>query len=150
MNISRTANRTTVHNLSSQKLDDAELSVLSLGLNFNLGPEPDIKKMVCAVETAVKNVEPSRRDKARTRVVSVLSKLNRHQGLNPLLLKERKALKRLRGNENIVILPADKGNATVVLDKREYVNKMTGMLEDERTYLPLNRDPTSKVQRDLH
>ncbi|XP_037506744.2 uncharacterized protein LOC119382905 [Rhipicephalus sanguineus] len=131
------------------KLDDAEWSVLSLGLNYNLAPQPDVKKVVCAVESAVMCVDPSRRDEARTRVVGVLSKLRRNQEFDPLSPEERKALKRLRDNKDIVILPADKGNATVVLDTQDYENKMRLMLEDDRTYVPLNRDPTAKVQRDL-
>ncbi|KAH6940236.1 hypothetical protein HPB50_026404 [Hyalomma asiaticum] len=94
-------------------------------------------------------VEPHRRDEARTRVVGVLSKLQRRRKVDPLLPEERRALKRLRDNERIVILPADKGNATVVLNKLDYEKKMLRMLEDKETYKPLNRDPTPKTQRDL-
>ena len=36
----------------------------------------------------------------------------------------RLALKSLRNDASIVILPADKGNVTVVMDKKEYVSKM--------------------------
>ena len=56
-----------------------------------------------------------------------------------------RALKDLREDEDIVILPADKGNATVVLDKRDYLTKMNRMLEDD-TYKELKRDPTLKVE----
>ncbi|KAH6931127.1 hypothetical protein HPB50_022271 [Hyalomma asiaticum] len=131
------------------KLDNAELSVLGLGLNYNLTPEPDSKRIACAVESAVMCVEPHRRDEARTRVVGVLSKLQRRRKVDPLLPEERRALKKLCDNERIVILPADKGNATVVLNKLDYEKKMLRMLEDKETYKPLNRDPTPKTQRDL-
>ena len=57
----------------------------------------------------------------------------------------KRALKTLRKDDSIVILPADKGNATVVIDKTEYVGKMTQMLKDG-TYRKLTRDPTSKVE----
>ena len=54
-----------------------------------------------------------------------------------------KALKELRIDEEIVILPADKGNVTVVMDKSEYTTKMNKMHVDE-TYRELKRDPTSR------
>ena len=57
----------------------------------------------------------------------------------------RKALKDLRNDEDIVILGADKGNATVVLDRSDYVMKMNQMLEDD-TYRVLKKDPTAKVE----
>ena len=37
---------------------------------------------------------------------------------------QRLALKSLQSDTNIIILPADKGNAIVVIDKVEYSNKL--------------------------
>ena len=39
-----------------------------------------------------------------------------------------------------MILPADKGRATVVLDKEECEGKMKSMLSDESTYKKMSRD----------
>ena len=44
-----------------------------------------------------------------------------------------------------MILPADKGNTTVVMDKDEYVAKIETLLEDG-TYRKLKKDPTSSVE----
>ena len=52
-------------------------------------------------------------------------------------------------NEDILILPADKGRSTVVLDKDDYENKVKQMLSDEKTYEVLNKDPTSRYKRKL-
>ena len=41
---------------------------------------------------------------------------------------ERQALKSLQDNNNIIILPADKGNATVVIDRVEYSNKLADLI----------------------
>jgi len=41
-----------------------------------------------------------------------------------------------------MILPADKGRATVILDKFEYGEKVRQMLSDEKTYEKLKKDPT--------
>lgn len=43
---------------------------------------------------------------------------------------ERTALKTLRMSDNITILPADKGNATVVMDTDQYKEKLKNLLED--------------------
>ncbi|XP_037526491.1 uncharacterized protein LOC119403645 [Rhipicephalus sanguineus] len=96
-----------VYNLSSYQPDGPEMAVLNLGLNFNMGPATDTKKL------------------------------------------ERDAVKRLRENHDIVILPEDKGNATVLLDKSKYIEKMHLLLSDKQTYASAARDPTPKLQRDL-
>ena len=47
---------------------------------------------------------------------------------------KQKALKRLKTDENIVILPADKGRVTVVMDKTDYNDKMDSLVNDKQTY----------------
>ena len=42
----------------------------------------------------------------------------------------QKAVKNLQEDRDIVILPADKGNATVILDQADYAAKMEHLLED--------------------
>ena len=60
---------------------------------------------------------------------------------------EQKALKRLKTDENIVILPADKGRVTVVMDKTDYNDKMDSLVNDKQTYEVLKRDPPPSLQR---
>ena len=55
----------------------------------------------------------------------------------------QKALKELRSLEDEVILPADNGNATVVMKRSDYNEKMRGMLDDTNTYRKLRKDPTA-------
>ena len=54
-----------------------------------------------------------------------------------------RALKELRDLEDEVILPTDKGNATVVMKRSDYDEKMGGMLDDTTTYRKLWKDPTA-------
>ena len=63
---------------------------------------------------------------------------------------KQKALKRLKTDENIVILPADKGRVTVVMDKTDYNDKMDSLVNDKQTYEVLKRDPTPALQRKLN
>ena len=48
-----------------------------------------------------------------------------------------------------MILPADKGRATVVMDKSEYEEKVNTMLNDAHTYEKLQADPNSSYKRKL-
>ena len=63
---------------------------------------------------------------------------------------ERQALKRLKTDKDIVILPADKGRVTVVMDRTDYHEKMNELVNDKQTYEELKRDPTPALQRKLN
>ena len=66
---------------------------------------------------------------------------------NSVTKDEQQALK---NDNNIVILPADKGRVTVVMDKTDYFDKMDALVNDEQTYEELKRDPTPALQRKLN
>ena len=53
----------------------------------------------------------------------------------------------IKKREDIVIVEADKGNTTVVLDRDEYDDKLMTMLKDTTTYVELKRDPTQKNRK---
>jgi len=63
--------------------------------------------------------------------------------------KERQALVELRKEKSVMILPADKGKATVIMDTGDYEQKVKTMLSDDKTYEKLNKDPTPKYKRKL-
>jgi hypothetical protein len=48
-----------------------------------------------------------------------------------------------------MILPADKGCVTVIIDKTEYETKMDSLVEDTNTYSKLKKDPTEKYKNQL-
>ena len=58
-------------------------------------------------------------------------------------MEERKALQELRNNKEIMILGADKGRATVVLNTKDYKDKVMKLLKDTNTYEVLKKDPTN-------
>ena len=61
-----------------------------------------------------------------------------------------RALKDLSSDEKILVLPADKGMATVVMDKADYDGKIQQMLSDQDTYKPLDKDPTASLERRMN
>ena len=62
----------------------------------------------------------------------------------------RKALKTLKENKDIIILPADEGKATVVMNRSDYEYKMNHMLSDTQTYSKVDKDPASSMERKLN
>ena len=52
-------------------------------------------------------------------------------------------------DQNIVILPADKGRVTVVMDHEDYIMKMMEILDDVDKYRVLSRDQTLKVEKKI-
>ena len=62
--------------------------------------------------------------------------------------EQRKTLKELRSQEDEVILPADKGNATVVMRRENYNTNLRRILETT-TYRQLKKDPTAVQENRL-
>ena len=63
--------------------------------------------------------------------------------------EQRQAIKELKKADDIIILPADKGISTVILDKDEYEVKVNNILADKKTYEEPPGDSTPKYKRKL-
>ncbi|XP_028394526.1 uncharacterized protein LOC114518725 [Dendronephthya gigantea] len=137
--------RRTVVNQSARKLMPVEEEVLALGLNFAVVPHKIPK------EEIVQHLEPKlnhlRDDIASNIRVKVTEVLRRTTLPKSNLSKEQKdAVRNLRADKSIHILKADKGNATVLLNRAEYESKIHALLETP-TYKELKRDPTANIER---
>ena len=67
--------------------------------------------------------------------------------------EEKRALNNLRKDEQVTIVPADKGRSVVVIDMDEYKEKVSVLLNDTNTYLKITdkrSNPTSSVEKDLN
>ena len=50
-------------------------------------------------------------------------------------------------NEDILILPVDKGKTTVIMDKCDHAAKLDKMVSDTKVYELLKTDPTPKLKK---
>ena len=66
---------------------------------------------------------------------------------NNLSKRERAALDRLSNNRDIVIKPADKGGATVILNAIDYVEEAKRQLDNETYYKKIESDFTSEHEQ---
>ena len=62
---------------------------------------------------------------------------------------DRSALYNLQKREDIVIKPADKGSAVVVMDRDHYVSEAERQLNDSTFYKPLDHDPTPEFAKQV-
>jgi hypothetical protein len=62
---------------------------------------------------------------------------------------EKKAIYTLKNNTDIVILPADKGDSIVVLNKEDYVNEIEKQLNDTKFYKQISNNPTEKFNKEI-
>ena len=131
--------------MSRAQLTEHDLSVLSKGFNFAIAPARiPTEEIICGVEASITYLNKNEAETVRQEVTRVL-RTARPPKKN-LSTEERQALKSLRDNKNIIILPADKGNATVVMDVEEYNNKIQTLLRDP-AYVQINSDPTTYLEK---
>ena len=59
-------------------------------------------------------------------------------------------MKELASDEDILVLPTDKGMAMVVMDRTDYDQKMQKMLSEESMYQPVEKSPTSSLETKIY
>ena len=126
-------------------LNDADITLLKKELNFAVTPAniPDTE-IIAKVETAVRQLDAEQADTVRRAVNGILQRAELPE---PNITKEmRDALKSLKEDESIMVLPADKGRVDVVMDTDTYRAKMSTLIENG-PYQLLNKDPTDCLTR---
>ena len=138
-----------VLNISSKPLSDTETSALQKGLNFAVAPKTvPTAEIVAKVEGSITGLSCDDKLVLRSQVSQVLQ---RAKAPPPNLPRsELKALRDLRKDHSLLVISADKGNCTVVMDRKDYDNKVKQMLSDQKTYKILKKDPTRCTERKLN
>ena len=134
-----------VINLSTHSLTTAERSALERGFNFaNSSNRIPTASIIAGVEAGLRKCKDSTRaERARATVAGVL-RTARPPKQNSSS-QECEALDAPRKNKDIIVLQADKGNATVVLDTVDYEKKAMAIL-DHSPFRQLQKDPTSRIE----
>nr|VZI09945.1 unnamed protein product [Spirometra erinaceieuropaei] len=104
--------------------------------------------MIAAVESILCQTEAKEETKSLIRH-QVSSLLMTHRPREVLSKVERNAFIELKADKDLVILPADKGRATVVLDRTDYLQKAKGLLEDRQFYVPCATNPLKALTREI-
>ncbi|XP_054711439.1 uncharacterized protein LOC129221028 [Uloborus diversus] len=96
----------------------------------------------CNIESSLRQLPQAEAEEIRREASRILHKAKPPR--SNVSNAERKAIKSLNEDKSIVILPADKGNATTVLNTEDYRRKIRDLL-DPTIYVKLRRDPTSRI-----
>nr|VZI00677.1 unnamed protein product [Spirometra erinaceieuropaei] len=116
-----------VHNLSSKELTKNQMQVLRHEASFNTADGKPVN-MIAAVESTLSQTKTTEEAKSLIRH-QVSSLLMAHRPWEVLSNVERDAFREFKVDKDLVIVPPDKGRATVVLDRTEYLQKAKGLLE---------------------
>nr|VZI36152.1 unnamed protein product [Spirometra erinaceieuropaei] len=123
-----------IHNLSSRRLTQQQLEVLSYDAKFNTR-DARPEDFIASFDSALQKCEANEEYKNSMRQ-QVSTLLLQHKPQRVISEAEDRELLRMRKMRDIVTLPADKGRSTVVMDKTEYTTKLEGLLEDKVAYKP--------------
>ena len=132
-----------VMNLSQHTLTDIQHTELDCGFNFaEPKNNPRDERAAGVALRQCKDVQKA--EHARAAIASILRTAK--PPVQNTSSEERRALRDLTRNEEITILSADKGNATVIMDTTEYKRKANELL-DMPSFKKLNRNPTRRNER---
>nr|VZI41122.1 unnamed protein product [Spirometra erinaceieuropaei] len=104
---------------------------------------------ISAVKSILSQTEATEETKSLIRH-QVSSPLMAHRPREVLSMVEHNALRELKADKDPVIVPADKGRATVALDRTDYLQKARGLLEDRQFYVPCATNPLKSLRREIN
>jgi hypothetical protein len=87
-----------------------------------------VKDILCGVEKAIGTLLEEAAEEILQETVRILKGSRQPKG--NITHARRRALRSLKANETLTILPADKGNAAVVLGTSDYNRKIATVLEE--------------------
>ncbi|BHF58490.1 hypothetical protein SprV_0100144200 [Sparganum proliferum] len=118
--------------VDGRQLTEQELKALSREANINTA-DAKPAEFVTALEAML--VRTNATDKAKHTVhQKVTSLLLTNMPTNNMSSAEIEAMKELKMDKDIIMLPADKGRATVVMNRVDYNEKAKSLLDDQHSY----------------
>ena len=125
--------------MSSRQLTETELRVLALGFNFRPSlPDVPIKDYIVATETYIMSAKLDAAEATLLvheivkEIIRMKVKQTYHPPKSNLSPNEWKAIRSLRDDDSIMIISADKGNKTIVIDKELYLTKLKARTKDHQ------------------
>ena len=153
----------TIVNLSDTELSDIQKDVLCRGVHFGIPGRHTREEVLTEFEVLHQNLQQfvPHSKVAAAQCRSSLEAIA-HEYANKecdrksfsLRREHMQALRELRNNDDIVISKPDKGRATVILNRKDYVNKMKRILDDTSKFRRLGpvetHDKTPAIETALN
>jgi hypothetical protein len=130
------------------------MEVLALGFNFRPSlPDIPIKDYIIATESYIKrtNLDETAGAEIRNAVIREIERMQFNNRKKPqktnLSPAQWHAVRALKDDQSIIIIPADKGNKTVILDKTTYLDKLKDRITD---HVPIDFDAALQLEKSLN
>ena len=145
-------------NLSSRVLSNDEKDFLNLGINCHIESKFSLADKYTEVELLFQQITELEREK-KVNVKPelkprLLAEATKHRavgrgkkGCKVLTPRLRAAAKNLRQDDSIVIRKADKTSVYVILDKKDYDDKISEILSDQKKFQKIRADPTNALKK---
>src|SRR4029079_2400306 len=139
-------------NLSSMTLSTEEKTALMFGLNYTLstGDLSDLDFNTSLELTARKLKHCVHDDASWLEIKSLLLSSRAQRNCSPPTRSDKRnasILRALGKNESIFVSRPDKGNGVVILNRSDYVLKMSDLLSDSSKFVPITDDCYKLCQR---
>ena len=152
---------TAIHNGTKIELPQETTVLLSLGpkfaLPYNNIQEIPIFHLIADIEAVIQTnpneaIQNSNRCMIVNNMQNYIHRKKQHPASNDPLERFfnsacKVTRKFLRENPDVAVLQSDKGNKTVLMTTADYQTRMLSLLNDTKTYLKIDRDPTLKFQK---
>lgn len=102
------------------------------------------RRLYCSRRTSDRTINGRDKDRIRPRLTSTLAEIKKRIYITS---EEKLVLESLQRDTSIVIIFADKGGATVVMNQSDYNHKALTLLSDTTTYRLMDTDPTTTIER---
>ncbi|XP_072397194.1 uncharacterized protein [Diabrotica undecimpunctata] len=144
-----------IKNLSSTEVPQDILKLLSLGPKFGLQPtfrDYSVSRILADVENILSHADNSDLLSLRSSSNNILLNFSNRprQPISELDKIYRETVSFLKTHPNLLVLTSDKGNATVLMDRDQYLNLSQSLLDDDRYYQPLSTNPCSKFTNKIN
>ncbi|CAF1620469.1 unnamed protein product [Didymodactylos carnosus] len=149
-----------VYNLSDKELTHPQLKLLGRGwkfcieqkMNETLNVKTEIEYGMQIIKQKIPEGNPSWIkicDQIKI-IANDMLKRTEKKSIGNLSNEELQALRELKLDKTIVILKADKGNAVVIMNKKDYVEKVNEMLKVSKKFIVGNVDETMEEEQKIN
>jgi hypothetical protein len=126
--------------------------ILKLGEKFSIpiqNKKKSMKNLISSVESSIYKFDDHTKIEIRNKVSNILTNFKNSPNKSEVNFSrlQRNTVLFLKANPSLLVLTADKGNVTVVMDRHEYNRKVHSLLCDTNTYQLQTKEPTPSIQR---
>lgn len=137
-------------NISDTVVPEYVKNIISLGPNFGLPhkrEEVPMIKVLSSIESALYNNPYA--NEIRAKMVNIATNFSNSNKKSDrfLLAYVKKTEIFLKENKQIIVINADKGNKTIIMNRTEYESSMGKLVNDDTTYTEARRDPTNRIEK---